>query len=64
MMTIDDALYQQALEMADGDLVQSEIFRESMKASMRVNAAKHLATLGAKAPTLEDVPRRCSELIL
>ncbi len=56
-ITIDDALYQQALEMAGADIAKSEIFREAMKTYVRVQAAKRLAALGAAAPAMEDVVR-------
>ena len=60
-ITIDDALYQQALEMAGADIAKSEIFREAMKTYVRVQAAKRLAALGAAASAMEDVPRRRPE---
>lgn len=60
-ITIDDALYQQALEMAGADIAKSEIFREAMKTYVRVQAAKRLAALGGVAPAMEDVPRRRPE---
>lgn len=60
-ITIDDALYQQALALADPDIAKSEIFREAMKTYVRVQAAKRLAALGGAAPTMKDVSRRRSE---
>lgn len=60
-ITIDDTLYQQALEMADPGIAKSEIFREAMKTYVRVQAAKRLAALGAAAPAMQDVPRRRPE---
>lgn len=39
-VTIDDALYQKALEMADPDMDKSEIFREAMETFVRIQAAK------------------------
>lgn len=60
-ITIDDALYQQALDMADPGIAKSEIFREAMKTYVRVQAAKRLAALGAAAPAMEEVPRRRPE---
>lgn len=41
-VTIDDALYEQALEMADPDMDKANIFREAMKTFVRVQAAKRL----------------------
>ena len=60
-ITIDDTLYQQALEMADPGIAKTEIFREAMKTYVRVQAAKRLAALGAAAPAMKAVPRRRPE---
>lgn len=46
-LTIDDALYEKALEMADTDMDKADIFRVAMKIFVRVQAAKRLAALGA-----------------
>ncbi|WP_316153876.1 type II toxin-antitoxin system VapB family antitoxin [Cupriavidus sp. BIC8F] len=56
-VTIDDALYEQALEMADPGMDKSDLFREAIKTFVRVQAAKRLAALGGTAPDMEDVPR-------
>ena len=39
-VTIEDALYEQALEVDDPTMKKSEIFREAMKTFVRVQAAK------------------------
>lgn len=57
-VTIDDTLYEKALEVADPAMDKSEIFREAMKTFVRVQAAKRLAALGGNAPTMKDIPRR------
>lgn len=57
-VTIDDALYQRAMEMADPDMDKAEIFREAMKVFVRVQSAKRLAALGGAAPDMTDIPRR------
>ncbi len=57
-VTIDDALYEKALELADPDMEKSDIFREAMKVFVRVQAAKRLAVLGGKVPDMPDIPRR------
>ncbi len=54
-VTIDDALYEKALELADPDMEKSDIFREAMKVFVRVQAAKRL---GGMVPDMPDVPRR------
>ncbi len=60
-VTIDDALYEQALEMADPGMDKSDLFREAIKTFVRVQAAKRLAALGGAAPDMEGVPRRHME---
>lgn len=57
-VTIDDVLYEQALEMADPAMDKSDLFREAIKTFVRVQAAKRLAALGASAPEMQDIPRR------
>jgi len=57
-VTIDDALYQQALDVADPEMDKADIFREAVKTFVRVQAAKRLAALGGKAPDMRDIPRR------
>ncbi len=56
-VTIDDALYQKALDMADQDMEKTEIFREAMKTFVRIQAAKRLAALGGIMPEMADIPR-------
>lgn len=60
-VTIEDALYEKALEVADPTMEKSEIFREAMKTFVRVQAAKRLAALGGTVPNMQDVPRRGSD---
>ncbi|NDU90117.1 MAG: type II toxin-antitoxin system VapB family antitoxin [Ferrovum sp.] len=57
-VTIDDALYEKAMEMADPNMDKSDIFREAIKTFVRVQAAKRLAALGGTIPEIQDVPRR------
>ena len=56
-VTIDNDLYNKALEMADPEMEKSDLFREAMKTFVRVRAAKRLASLGGKAPDMEEIPR-------
>ena len=56
-VTIDDALYQKALEVAEPDMDKADIFREAIKTFVRVQAAKRLAALGGTMPDLEDIRR-------
>ncbi|CAE6865747.1 Antitoxin VapB32 [Paraburkholderia aspalathi] len=60
-VTIDDALYEKALEVADPDMDKSDIFREAIKTFVRVQAAKRLAALGGTMPDMQDVSRRRSK---
>jgi Arc/MetJ family transcription regulator len=59
-VTIDDALYQQALEAADPNMNKADLFREAMETFVRVQAAKRLAALGGSAPDMKRIPRRRS----
>lgn len=57
-VTIDDALYEKALEVADPGMDKSDLFREAIKTFVRVQAGKRLAALGGTMPDIQDVPRR------
>ncbi|MDO5624244.1 MAG: type II toxin-antitoxin system VapB family antitoxin [Pseudomonadota bacterium] len=59
-VTIDDALYEKALEVADPDMDKADLFREAVKTFVRVQAANRLAALGAAAPDMPHIPRRQS----
>lgn len=60
-VTIDDTLFEQALEVADPDMDKADIFREAIKTFVRVQAAKRLAALGGSMSEIKDVPRRREE---
>ena len=57
-VTIDDELYESAVNAADPGMDKSDLFREAMKVFVRVQAGKRLAALGGKAPAIKDIPRR------
>ena len=57
-VTIDDELYERALNVADPGMNKGELFREAMKVFVRVQAGKRLAALGGKAPKMKSIPRR------
>jgi Arc/MetJ family transcription regulator len=57
-ITIDDELYESAVQAADPGLDKADLVREAMKVFVRVQAAKRLAALGGAAPTMKDIPRR------
>lgn len=56
-VTIDDELYQKALEVADPAMDKADLFREAVKTFVRVRAAQRLAALGGAAPGMNDIPR-------
>ena len=60
-VTIDDELYNRALEVADPAMDKADLFREAIKTFVRVQAAKRLAALGGTAPDMTEVPRRHAE---
>jgi len=60
-VTIDDVLYEKALEVADPAMDKADLFREAIRTFVRVQAAKRLAALGGTAPEMQDVPRRRGE---
>jgi hypothetical protein len=57
-VTIDDELYQRALELADPEMDKGDLFREAIKVFVRVQAGKRLASVGGKAPRMKDIFRR------
>jgi len=57
-ITIEDALYERALEVAEPGMDKAELFREAVKTFVRVQAARRLAALGGAAPDMKEVPRR------
>ena len=57
-VTIDDELFQRALDVADPGTDKADLFREAIKVFIRVQAGKRLAALGGKMPRMKPVPRR------
>ena len=60
-VTIEDDLYQKALEVADPAMDKADLFREAIKTFVRVQAARRLSALGSALPAIPDVPRRQGE---
>jgi len=60
-VTIDDALYAEALALAEPDTAKSDLFRECFKAFIQRQAARRLAALGSQVPDMELAPRRRQE---
>lgn len=58
-VTIDDALYEQALKLADPGVDKpSALFRDAIETYVRVRAGQRLAALGGSTPEMQDIPRR------
>ena len=57
-VTIDDELFQRALEAADPGTDKADLFREAMKVFVRVQTGKRLAAMGGKVPRMKSIPRR------
>lgn len=57
-VTIDDALYERALELADPNMDKADLFREAIKTFIQLRAGERLIALGGKAPNMEHIPRR------
>ena len=62
-VTIEDSLYQKALEMADPSMEKADLFKEAIKTFIRIRAAKRLSALGGAMPNIESTPRRRSNSI-
>lgn len=60
-VTIDDELYNKALEVADPAMDKADRFREAIKTFVRVRAAQRLAALGGTSPEMPEVPRGLPE---
>lgn len=61
-VAIDDALYEQALELADPDLDKAYIIREALKTFVPLQGTKRLSALGGCMPHMHDVLRRDVDL--
>jgi len=57
-VTIDDALYERAIEVAEPMMDKADLFREAIKTFVRVQAAKRLAALGGATPDMPDFTRQ------
>lgn len=57
-ITIDDALFEQALQVSDPGIEKADLIREAVKTYVRVQSAKRLAALGGTSPQMPDISRR------
>lgn len=60
-ITIDDALYERALEVAPPAMDKADLFSEALKTFVHIKTAKRLASLGSAIPSIKDIPRRRDE---
>ena len=57
-VTIDDDLYERALELADPNMEKADLFREAIRLFVRMQSAKRLAALGGAQPDMPTISRR------
>ncbi len=57
-VTIEDALYEKALEFADPAMDHSDVISEAIKTFIRMKASKRLIALGGSLPQMQEIPRR------
>jgi hypothetical protein len=50
-VTLDDDIYEKALQLADPEMDKADLFREAVKTFIRVQAGKRLAALGGADPS-------------
>ena len=61
-VTIDDELFNKAVEMADPNIGRTELVREVFKSFIQVQAARRLIALGGSTRHMRPVRRRREEL--
>jgi len=57
-VSIEDALYERAIELLDPNIEKKDIFKEAVKVFVRVQSAKQLAEMGGKIKEIKAVLRR------
>lgn len=60
-LTIDDALLEEALALADSGIEKPELIQECVKAFIRQQVSRRLAALGGQSPDMALAPRRRPE---
>jgi metal-responsive CopG/Arc/MetJ family transcriptional regulator len=58
LVSIEDALYEKALEFADPDMDDSDLIREAIKTFIRMKASKRLIAWGGSLPQMQEIPDR------
>ncbi|MDW7748258.1 type II toxin-antitoxin system VapB family antitoxin [Halomonas sp.] len=58
-VTINDELYQQAMELSDPRIEKpADLIHEAIKTYVRIQAARRLSALDGEASSMKDIPRR------
>ena len=57
-VTIEDALYEKALEFADPAMDDSDVISEAIKTFIRMKAFKRLISLGGSLPQMQEIAHR------
>ena len=57
-ITIDDSLFQKAIDLSDPYTDRSEIIKEAIKTYVRIQAGKRLSALGGALPDIQEIPRQ------
>ncbi|WP_313315422.1 type II toxin-antitoxin system VapB family antitoxin [Pulveribacter sp.] len=60
-VTLEDALYQEALSLADPGTNAADLVQEALRTFVRVQAARRLAALGGQAGQMQDISRRAND---
>ena len=61
-ITIEDSLYERALELADPEMDKADLFREAIKTYIRVRASERLIALGATKPEMNNITRKGNDI--
>ena len=57
-VTIEDALYEKALEFADPAMDDSDVISKAIKTFIRMKASKRLIALGGSLPQMQEIADR------
>lgn len=60
-LTIDDALFAEAMALAEPGTTRSELLHECLMAFIQRQSARRLASLGGQVPDVEPGSRRSEE---
>jgi Arc/MetJ family transcription regulator len=57
-VTLDDELYQRAVELSDNKLEGARLIEEAVRSYVQTRAAQRLIALGGSVPDMQPIPRR------